>query len=197
MVATSLVRHVGAEPGSVFGGRGKAALCDGLPGFAAAARHQPWFVLIDLDDDATCAAALRATWLPEIPEHLCFRIAVRALESWLLADRTGLAQFLGVSEARLPTDPDALPDPKGTLVGLARRARRRDIREGMVPRPGSGRRVGTVYTSQVATYVKECWSIPRATDRSESLARAVRCLERLAAAAGEAMGGPASSSRPG
>jgi hypothetical protein len=37
---------------------------------------------------------------------MCFRLAVHAAESWLLADSASLAAFLGVSAARLPNDPD-------------------------------------------------------------------------------------------
>jgi hypothetical protein len=35
------------------------------------------------------------------------------------------------------------------VVELARYSRRRDIREDMVPRPGSGRSVGAAYTSRL------------------------------------------------
>jgi len=33
----------------------------------------------------------------EIPKALILRIAVREIESWILADRTGLASFLGIA----------------------------------------------------------------------------------------------------
>lgn len=69
-----------------------------------------------------------------------FRIAVRAAEAWILADRGRVAEWLGVPAARVPHDPDSLDDPKPTLVDLARRSRRSRMRRDLVPREASGRR---------------------------------------------------------
>ena len=44
--------------------RGKANLRRALPGYNAAAQGDPWLVLVDLDRDFDCAAALVADWLP-------------------------------------------------------------------------------------------------------------------------------------
>jgi len=83
---------------------------------------------------------------------MCLRLAVHAAESWLLADSARLAAFLGVSAARLPGDPDRLPDPKGTIVDLARHSRKPDVREDMVPRLGSSARVGPGYASRIMEF---------------------------------------------
>ncbi len=68
-----------------------------------------------------------------------FLLWVRHVEAWLLADRERISAFLGVGTVKVPRDPETLEDPTRTLVDLARQSRRRDIREDMVPRPGSGR----------------------------------------------------------
>lgn len=55
---------------------------------------------------------------------MCFRIAVREVEAWLLADAEQAAGFLAVPLARIPAEPETLPDPKATLIALAGRSRK-------------------------------------------------------------------------
>ena len=133
---------VGAGLGTVYGKRGKHHLKNKIHGYCAAARHWPWVVLVDLDHDASCAPDLRQLWLPSVAPHLCFRVAVRAVEAWLLADWERFSQFLGVPASGIRRDVEMLEDPKEAVVQLAAHSRRSAIREDMTPRPGSGRRVG-------------------------------------------------------
>ncbi len=179
-VAVRLIRHVGAVAGDVYGKQGKPHLRAKVSGYNRAARHAPWLVLVDLDRDADCAPALRAAWLLEPAPLLCFRIAVRAIEAWLLADADGIAQFIAITRSKVPENPEALPDPKSALVGLARQSRRRDIRVDMTPREGSGLAVGPAYTSRLIEFVSQHWRPAEAAKRADSLARAIRCLRRLA-----------------
>lgn len=181
-----LVEHVGATQGSVHGKNGKANLLKKLDGYNHAARFSPWVVLIDLDHDADCAPPACQSWLPNPAPYMCFRIAVRQVEAWLLADRERIARFLGIAVSQLPTTPEAVAYPKRTLVQLANRSRRRDIREDMVPRPGSGRTQGPAYTSRMmefATDSKAGWRPDVAASLSASLDRCLRCIGRLAARA--------------
>ncbi|NMC21518.1 MAG: hypothetical protein GYA33_13985 [Thermogutta sp.] len=178
-VAVRLIHHVGAKAGTVYGKKGKPHLHARVSGFNRAARHAPWLVLVDLDQDAQCAPPLKTAWLPDPAPQLCFRIAVRAVESWLLADAERIAEFMAVARSRVPANPEGLPDPKVELVNLARRSRRKDIREDMVPREDSGRPVGPAYTSRLIEFVEQYWRPTEAAKRADSLARAIRCLERL------------------
>jgi len=178
-VALKLLAHAGAAPGPVHGRTGKADLKRRIRGFAAAAQHSPWLVLVDLDHEFGCAANLRAAWLPTSPPHLPFRVAVRAIEAWLLADAQAIARFLRVSHKVVPADPEHLPQPKRVLVDLAGRSSSREVRDAMQPRAGSGRAVGPLYASKIIEFARDHWSVARAATRSDSLARAVRCLERL------------------
>jgi len=50
-VARRLVRHVGGQPGKVYGKGGKPSVLNNLEGYNNAGRHFPWFVLVDLDRD--------------------------------------------------------------------------------------------------------------------------------------------------
>ena len=146
-VARRLVREVGASSGREYGLNGKAQIRQSLHGYNEAARHSPWFVLVDLDNDADCVPPFRVSWLPDPAPKMCFRVAVREVETWLMADRERLAGFLGVALSRNPDRPEELANPKRQMVDLARRSRKAAIKQDMVPREGSGRDVGPAYSS--------------------------------------------------
>jgi len=107
---------------------------------------------------------------------MLLRIAVRTIESWLLADRERIAEFLSIDSSLVPLNPEADPSPKRTLVDLARRSRNSKVRRDLVPRPGSGREEGSLYTYRIAEYVELLWDPEAAAQRSDSLRR---CRERL------------------
>jgi hypothetical protein len=136
-------------------------------------------VLVDLDNDHDCAPPLRLSWLPQPAPYLCFRIAVRAVEAWLLADAEQIADFLRVARGKVPANPEMLDSPKSAMVALARASRRRDVREDMVPRDGSGRVVGPAYASRLIEFASSLWRPEIAAQRAESLRRAIDCLHPL------------------
>lgn len=175
-VVRRLIQHVGGELNRVYGKNGKAHLRQRIGGYNQAARISPWIVLVDLNRDADCAPPLLADWLPDPAPNMCFRVAVREVESWLLADRDRIARFLGVAVARVPSAPEVLDDPKRLMVELAVRSRRREIREDMVPRPGSGRPTGPAYASRLIEFIAAHWRPGVSARSSESLRR---CLIRL------------------
>ena len=84
-VVQRLIGHSGGQIGSVYGRRA-SRIAREIAGYNIAARNGPWFVLVDLDNDADCAPPLRDAWLPDPAPGLCFRVAVRAVEAWLMAD---------------------------------------------------------------------------------------------------------------
>jgi hypothetical protein len=136
-------------------------------------------VLVDLDHDADCAPILRDSWLPAPSRFMCFRVAVREVEAWLLADRQRIARFLGVALAKVPHTPDLIDDPKGAMVNLARRSRRKEIREDMVPLPGSGRPEGPAYASRLIEFSSTLWRPGIAERQSDSLRRCRRGLRAI------------------
>ncbi len=178
-VARRLVRHVGGQPGAVYGKGGKPSVLNNLKGYNNAGRHSPWFVLVDLDRDRDCAPLARTEWLPQPAPRLCFRIAVRTVEAWLMADVETLASYLDIARNKVPADTESLESPKTTLVNLARRSRRRRIREDMAPRQDSGRQVGPAYESRIIEYVDTTWRPQIAARRADSLQRTIVCLRRL------------------
>jgi hypothetical protein len=177
-----ILDYIGVSLGAVYGRKGKRFLLQSINGYNNAARYAPWIALVDLDRDCDCAPPCAQKWLARPSARMCFRVAVRAVEAWLLADRERLAQLLGVSVVWLPTNPDCLDDPKRELINLARRSRRRAIRDDLVPGQGSGRSVGPLYTTRMIEFLQDettGWRLDRALRASESLARCVLRLRSL------------------
>jgi len=179
VVVRRLITHVGGHPGPVYGKNGKLALRQKINGYNNAAMHTPWVVLVDLNSDAQCAPILRQNWMPTPAPQLCFRVAVRQVEAWLMADADTLANYLGVARRQIPADPEALPNAKTEMVNLARRSRWSAIRQDMVPRQGSGRSVGPAYVSRMIEYAQTYWRPAVAAQHADSLRRAIECLRRF------------------
>ena len=178
-VLRRLLTQVGALSGPIYGKQGKQHLRQRLNGYNQAAGFSPWVILIDLDHDALCASPLRNSWLPAPAPYWCFRIAVHEIEAWRMADREQLARFFSIAHSRIPQDPEAVNDPKHTMVELAKHSRRRAIREDMVPRPQSGREVGPAYSARLIEFIEAAssgWRPDVAAKSSDSLNR---CLRRL------------------
>ena len=159
--------------GTVFGRSGYGYLQSRANNWnAAAAAGTPIFLLTDLDQNP-CPSAMIDDWLMVEPHaNLIFRVAVREVEAWVLADLEGFADFLGISEALIPLQPDQIADPKQSLVNLARRSRIRVLRESIVPRPGSTAVQGPDYNGCLGEFVRNHWNRDGASERSPSLQRA-------------------------
>lgn len=188
-VAERLIDHAGGRLGNVHGRQGKEFLRRQIDGYGRAARRSPWLVLVDLDTEAECPVPLTSMWLrtPDSP-FLCFRVAVRELESWLLADKETLAVYLRVRPGRIPDNPEELEDPKRVMIDLASRSASLAIRDemgrGRRPRHRAGSRA---YARRLAQYVHVGWRPDVAAQRSESLARTIACLRRVVAGYAETM----------
>jgi hypothetical protein len=116
-----------------------------IHGWNSAAKGIPFVVLTGLDTGG-CPPELIADWLPAGKHpNLIFRVAVREVESWLLADPEHLSKFLHVPISLVPRGTDSLADPKATMVDLARRSRSKAIRDRIVPRKGSTAKQGPDY----------------------------------------------------
>jgi hypothetical protein len=165
--------------GIAYGRSGFGYLKRTAAGWNAGARSTPFLLLTDLDESYPCPSALIEDWLGgEDRRHgnLLFRVAVREVEAWLLADADGLAEFLGVNPKFVPVNPEGLADPKAELIALARRARSRDLRDRLVPRPKSTAPQGRDYNACLCEFVDGRWNPARAAERSVSLARTVQRL---------------------
>lgn len=184
VVAKRLLAEVGLHCEFVYGKAGKNSIDRQLKGYNRAARFSSWLVLRDLDTDAECAPALRASLLPQPAAGMRLHIVVRAVEAWLLGDSQSVSKFLSIAQDHVPKDPERLSDPKRTLVDLARRSRRRAIREALVPAPGVTARVGPGYVASLNEFAATRWRPDVAASRCESLARLRRYLSELSSVRG-------------
>jgi hypothetical protein len=178
VVVRTLLGHAGREAGTIYVQGGKSRLLAKLAGFNAAACLSPWVVLVDLNGDTVCAPEFVAETMPAPSAHMIFRVAVRQVEAWLMADRERLARYLRVSQARIPRDPEAESDAKQTMVNIARASSDRRVRQDMVPTPGGGRKTGPNYAGRLIEFATQRWRPDVAAERADSLSR---CMRRLTA----------------
>lgn len=166
------------NPCNSYPGHGFGYIKSNISGFNQAAIAIPFFVLTDLDN-YECPIRLKNDWLktPQNPNFI-FRIAVREIEAWLLSDIDGLSAFMGLSKVNFPCEPELEKDPKQTLINLARRSRKRAVREDIVP-INSNAKIGPNYNERLMQYVSEYWDIERAIDKSLSLRKAYNCLSNF------------------
>lgn len=145
--------------------------------------QRPALVFTDLDRPQSCPPALLREWFGglKVAPSLLLRVAVLEIESWLLADRDGMAQWLSVATNRVPLHPESVLDPKRTLVELANGSRRRDLREAIVPSGGIGsHRIGPGYNERVSEFALRHWSAETARRHAPSLDRAIVRIAELA-----------------
>ena len=180
-VARTILKQIdrGYAVGTVFRRGGFGQLRKNAKEFNRAARGIPYLMLTDLDD-SPCPSSLIADWLGTIEAahpNFIFRIAIREVEAWLLADRTNLAEFLRVPDKLFPKeDVELLEDPKKTLVEIAARSRSREIKERIAPKRGSTAKQGPEYNACLDEFVRQGWNFRAAAREAPSLDRAVRCL---------------------
>ena len=159
--------------------RGNSYIEKKIGGFNNAGRTRPFFVLLDLDT-RNCAPVYIRQLLPSgMSQYLLLRIAVREVESWLLADREGFSQFLGIALNLVPKEPDYIPDPKKALFDLVAKSRHRRLREAILPTHSTAR-CGPDYNGTLIRYLTDKWDLSRAAACSGSLSRTVRALNNFA-----------------
>ena len=158
---------------------GKGKIKKQIKAYINAAQYGNYFVITDLDNDFNCAPLLIKKWLSgSSTNQLIFRIAVHEIESWLLADKAGFAAFFSISENLIPPEPDNIIDPKQTVIALARRSKKREIRETIVPIDDYMVN-GPEYNAKFQYFVQNCWNINSARKNSPSLDKAIKAFEKI------------------
>ncbi|MCL2093304.1 MAG: DUF4276 family protein [Treponema sp.] len=158
---------------------GKGKIKKHINAYNEAARYTYFFVITDLDNDFECAPTLINDWLSSNKTtNFLFRIAVHEIESWLLADGDNLAKYFSISNKQIPRDPDIELDPKGIIISLAKRSRKREIREAIVPIDNFAS-IGPEYNIKLQTFVRDFWDLGAARKRSPSLDKTIKALDRI------------------
>jgi hypothetical protein len=162
------------------GRRGNGYLRSKFSQLCKTAAAIPVLLLTDLDK-TPCAPELISDWCGGrvLPENMLFRVAVREIEAWLLADREGFARFSGIPKDKIPLDPEDLEDPKRALLNLVRHYGRRELRSDLLPSPGSRAKIGFGYNAVLSEFARSSWSVKRAIENADSLERTYRRLNEL------------------
>lgn len=142
-------------------------------------RRMPVLMLTDLDRRA-CPSEMISDWLGATPSSgFLFRVCVREVEAWILADQEQFAAFLGISTSRMPQAPEALADPKAELIKLSQLAKTREMRVGFKPRKSAN--IGPRYNELLEDFISSYWRPDIAASSAPSLARARLRIRALAA----------------
>ena len=137
-------------------------------------------VLTDLDN-AECACTLIRDWfgIPEetpvnLPSQCIFRVAVKEVESWIIADHAAWAQYIGIAKTNFSKFPDQLDDPKQDLLNVIRKKGRKRVHREMLPKGAA--HIGPMYNEVLCEFVETIWEPERAAKNSPSLARAFKAI---------------------
>ena len=152
---------------------GKGVIDRDIKEYWEAARFIPYVIFRDLDcDEGGCPVAVRSMLSSKTPgesPELLIRIVDQCIESWILADREGIAEFCNRSAASVK--PRA-SHHKPYLLRLMKEAKLKDA----VEEKGRELDFGPRYNNCLQNLMTNHWSIERAAAESDSLRRA---LERL------------------
>ena len=161
-----------------YGRTGYGLLRKRILNWNIAASRLPFLVLTDLDK-AACAPSLIREWLPQgVHPNLLLRVAVREIESWILADYQGWSIFLGLNPTPLSMDVEELGDAKAALLKTVKKSRR-SLRADLLPQKGTSARVGPNYNGRIIEFVASHWQPEQARQRAASLDRTIRALQRF------------------
>jgi hypothetical protein len=165
-----------------IGKRGKGYIKNRINQFNNPNNPLPFFILTDLDAN-TCAPQLISKWLKgPCRLNLLFRIAVREVGSWLLADTKGISKYLNLDHNYIKKEvniADNLSHPKEKLIVLVERSKKREIKKDIVRIKENRYKQGPAYNSRLIEYVEEFWDIEKATCKSDSLNRTIKALQKL------------------
>ena len=161
---------------SVTNANGKGVIDRDIKKYWDAARSIPYVIFRDLDrDEGGCPVAVRSMLSSktrgESPD-LLIRIVDQCIESWILADRQGVAEFCDRSMASVK--PPA-SHHKPYLLSIMKEAKLKDA----VEQKGHELDFGPAYAIHLQRLMTDHWSIERAAAESDSLRRALKRLTDL------------------
>jgi len=165
---------------TVFRAGGFGQIKSRITNFRNACQVVPHIVMTDLDA-YPCVPDLLKDWkIGKLPDRMLVRVAVREVESWLLADGEGIAKLIQVPTVKIPGNPDELPDPKQVLLNLARKSKSRRFASEFVPATGSKAKHGPLYNLHLTAFAEKSWDSNRAERASPSLKRAIHRIKEFA-----------------
>lgn len=161
---------------SVTSANGKGVIDRYIKKYWEAAQIIPYVIFRDLDrDEGGCPVAVRSMLSSKTrgeSHDLLIRIVDQCIESWILADRQGVAEFCDRSMASVK--PPA-SHHKPYLLSLMKEAKLKDA----VEQQGRLLDFGPAYALHLQRLMTHHWSIERAATESDSLRRALKRLTDL------------------
>ncbi len=145
-----------------------------------AAKGYVYFVLTDQDTADRCPPNAINELPGPLHPNLMYRFAVMEIESWVMAHRDAISDFLLVPKNRIPDNTDTIDKPKEYLINLARKSRSGRIKKDIVPRDKSTSQVGPDYNGRLGEFVSKHWDVRIASQHSPSLTRTFRKLQSFA-----------------
>ncbi|MDW7680839.1 MAG: hypothetical protein SCK70_09755 [bacterium] len=162
--------------------RGKGYIKSRINGINDSSPVTTFFVLADLDQ-IVCAPILINQWFKrKIRKKLIFRVVVREIEAWLLADVVGFARYLKLSESYLTKkigNPEELRYAKEKLISLVDKCKISELKTDIVKKQRTGYKQGSGYNARLAEFVENYWNLQHARAKSRSLEKACIALENL------------------
>ena len=145
---------------SVMGGYGK--LKARAKNWKRAAENGTWLLVVTDMDRAKTPNEIGKEWLGveclgQLPGKMIFRVAVREIESWIMADREMFAKFLRIPESNVTLDPDVLMDPKAEVFRLVREKCTVTRFKKMLPVKNQA--VGVDYNRLICEFVDGHWRV--------------------------------------
>ncbi|MFE8047574.1 DUF4276 family protein [Brenneria goodwinii] len=164
-----------------LGKQGCGYLINKLNNFNNLAKTCVVLVVIDLDNNKSHDEYIEKITksISKIDKNLVFSVPIKEVESWILADKSGLSKFLNISENKIDRDPDTVADPKEKIIYLAKNCKNRSAKNGIPPKPKEISKVGLSYNTVLVDFVNNHWSIERASNNSPSLRRTLELVDSI------------------
>ena len=180
-VATKIVKlylknHI---PYPIHTGGGKSKILRRILQYNKSAKHLHFFIIIDLDREQCLAHFIKNCFKNQpLKKGMIFRVAVREIESWILADINGFYNYFTIPKQKLSSNPDKLNKPKQHLVNIIDQyCKKRTYKENIIPYKNSNAIVGPGYNSEMIKFIHNSWNVERARKNSESLNRCIMALK--------------------
>lgn len=128
-------------------------------------------IVTDLDENKS-VESLRQEWSGKInsPQNFLLLVAVKEIESWVLADIEAFSKWSGIPANKFPVNPDHEKDAKQILLNLVRKYANNETKRNLLPDKGvRSSRVGIAYNISLRNFVNDYWCLNRALVISESL----------------------------
>lgn len=156
--------------------RGINYILEKIEDYNRASKFCQYIVLIDLDK-RKCAPDLVRRLITFPPTDLFyFRIAVREIEAWLIADRKGFSKFLSIPTNRIPFNSEGIMNPKEKIISWAHQSRKRKIK-GLIPTGSYS--IGPEYNKILSEFIWHYWDIEEACKHNNSLKRTVDRIKEI------------------